>query len=565
MTTYHKIYMNHVQSSNLQSQLCAMWKKQTLCDAVIKSDTTLVRAHRVVLVASCPMLQSMENSTSGSHLEIRVTSDICRESIITFLQYLYEGFLMLTEENCRQVEKLARMFHMDNIINCCADFNKCLSSSSPFIYSPSDQAEFKHVRITKLMKVQDCSQKRSQTFENSGRLQSKRFHQSTSRINESFDNTSNESCTEQQDSWQGRVHFQNGTRQEGIELFQVPPSRDTVSKTVPPQTVSLSLTTQSSTSTDKGTIDFTKSQTEISTSVNNPTSDTLNDTGLVDLSKVSPFSTPCISEVRSLQTVDSNPEERLQSDPFPVTHAEVLQFSDSISQGSSDSCILITGGVGKDKQPNQDLASPIQKIGTQNQTKSQRKLGEKERSERCPDFSGTMVDLSAGEDFTIVKTEPEDSFYPEHYTELRNPESSQQNKGQITPVDWSISNFSTDENPPLEEMSPRQINRAENANSGSDLPSDQGSNLSITRTYSPRCIAAYTDSEGTEHRLISNRGKCHVCVCCKQENKKFASGEYRKSYYKCSVCEIPFCRTHVRDCFFKYHKTLSSTVETKSS
>ncbi|XP_062603147.1 zinc finger protein 443-like [Saccostrea cucullata] len=86
-----------------------------------------------------------------------------------------------------------------------------------------------------------------------------------------------------------------------------------------------------------------------------------------------------------------------------------------------------------------------------------------------------MVDLSAGEDFTIVKTEPEDSFYPEHYTELRNPESSQQNKGQITPVDWSISNFSTDENPPLEEMSPRQINRAdERRRRDSDMISEGG-------------------------------------------------------------------------------------------
>ncbi|XP_061182696.1 uncharacterized protein LOC133191033 isoform X2 [Saccostrea echinata] len=502
MTSYHKIYMNHVQSSNLQSQLCAMWKKQTLCDAVIKSDTTLVRAHRVVLVASCPMLQSMENSTSGSHLEIRVTSDICRESIITFLQYLYEGFLMLTEENCRQVERLARMLHMDNIINCCADFNKCLSSSSPYIYGPSDQADFKHVRITKLMKVQECSQKRSQAFENSGSLQSKRFRQSASRISEPFDNTSNDSCTEQQESWQGYVQSQSGVRQEGIELFQVPPSRETVSKTVPPQTVSLSLTTQSSTSTDKGMIDFTKTHREISTSANVPTPDPLCETGLVDLSKVSPFSTPCISEVRSLQTVDSNPDEviqeGLQSDTIPVTHMEVLQSGDSISHSSSDSSVSFTASMGKDKQLNQGSSSSVQKIGSQKQN-SQRKFGEGERSQPCPDFRGTMVDLCAGEDITIVKTEPEDSSYPDHYTELQNPETSQRNEGQITPADWSVSNISlsTEENSPLGELSPRQINRADESHrKDSDAFSDGHDSGEVSFPQDPR-------SERM-HPLVSN-------------------------------------------------------------
>ena len=35
--TSHKVYMNHVHSSTLLSQLSTMWKSQTLCDAIIKT------------------------------------------------------------------------------------------------------------------------------------------------------------------------------------------------------------------------------------------------------------------------------------------------------------------------------------------------------------------------------------------------------------------------------------------------------------------------------------------------------------------------------------------------
>ncbi|KAK3103322.1 hypothetical protein FSP39_018480 [Pinctada imbricata] len=165
---YHKVYMNHVHSSSLLSQLSTMWKSQTLCDAVIRTGTIITKAHRVVLVAACPMLQSMENATSGSHLEVRLASDIKQDSVNTFLQYLYEGFMMLTEENCKDVEKIARLLQVDNIIRCCADFNKCLnvSAGQQYKYSSLDQAEFRHMRTTNMLKVQEKSQKR---FSESGR------------------------------------------------------------------------------------------------------------------------------------------------------------------------------------------------------------------------------------------------------------------------------------------------------------------------------------------------------------------------------------------------------------
>lgn len=123
----------------------------------------IFQAHRVVLVAACPMLQSMENAAAGSHLEVRLTADIKQESINTFLQYLYEGFMTLTEENYKDIEKISRLLQVDNAIKCCADFIKCINlpSGNQYRYNYPDQMEFKHVRTTELQKVQDRNQKRS--------------------------------------------------------------------------------------------------------------------------------------------------------------------------------------------------------------------------------------------------------------------------------------------------------------------------------------------------------------------------------------------------------------------
>uniref|UniRef100_A0A8W8MZT6 BTB domain-containing protein n=1 Tax=Magallana gigas TaxID=29159 RepID=A0A8W8MZT6_MAGGI len=140
-----------------------MWKSQTLCDAIIRTGSIITKAHRVVLVAACPMLQSMENAAAGSHLEVRLTADIKQESINTFLQYLYEGFMTLTEENYKDIEKISRLLQVDNAIKCCADFIKCINlpSGNQYRYNYPDQMEFKHVRTTELQKVQDRNQKRS--------------------------------------------------------------------------------------------------------------------------------------------------------------------------------------------------------------------------------------------------------------------------------------------------------------------------------------------------------------------------------------------------------------------
>ncbi|KAK3101400.1 hypothetical protein FSP39_003274 [Pinctada imbricata] len=161
---YHKVYMNQIHSSSLLCQLAAMWKSQVLCDAVIKTGNVSTKAHRVVLVAACPMLHSMKNASTGSNLEVRLASDISQEAVNTFLQYLYEGFMMLTEANCKDVEKIARVLQVDNVLKCCSDFYKCLHAGNGYEYNFHDNVEFRHVRASDLLKVHERSKRAGETM-----------------------------------------------------------------------------------------------------------------------------------------------------------------------------------------------------------------------------------------------------------------------------------------------------------------------------------------------------------------------------------------------------------------
>ncbi|XP_071122689.1 uncharacterized protein [Mytilus edulis] len=161
MNQYQKVYMNQIHSSSLLGQLAQMWKSQMLCDALIRTGNVTTKAHRVVLVAACPMLQSMDNASVGSHLEVRLAADIKQEAVNSFLQYLYEGFMMLSEENCKDVEKVARLLQVDSVTKCCIDFYNCLQkktgvpvySNTQYKYSSADLLEFRHVRTTDLQKT----------------------------------------------------------------------------------------------------------------------------------------------------------------------------------------------------------------------------------------------------------------------------------------------------------------------------------------------------------------------------------------------------------------------------
>ena len=126
-------------------------------------------------MAACPMLQSMDGSFSGSVLEVKLTADIQPDSVFTFLQYLYEGFMVLTEGNVKEVEKIAGLLQVDSVTKCCSDFHKVLQQTTgtalgttPKCCFHSDQAEFRHVRSSGLIRSAEnhSAFKRGSQFEN---------------------------------------------------------------------------------------------------------------------------------------------------------------------------------------------------------------------------------------------------------------------------------------------------------------------------------------------------------------------------------------------------------------
>ncbi|KAK3103514.1 hypothetical protein FSP39_019806 [Pinctada imbricata] len=138
---YQKVYMNQIYSSNMMGYLSQMWRNQLLCDAVIKTGNIITKAHRIVLIAACPMLQNMENASLGSHLEVRMAADIKQDSVNAFLQYIYEGYMMLTEENCKDIEKMAKLLQVESGRITEEMTGSSMSSS----YKPGGQDPFERV------------------------------------------------------------------------------------------------------------------------------------------------------------------------------------------------------------------------------------------------------------------------------------------------------------------------------------------------------------------------------------------------------------------------------------
>ena len=104
------------------------------------------------------MLQSMEGSSMGTVLEVKLAPDIRQDSVRAFLQYLYEGFMMLTEDNVLEIEKIARLLQVDSVTKCCVDFQKALREAAGIAFATepkcsfhADQAEFRHVRASELL------------------------------------------------------------------------------------------------------------------------------------------------------------------------------------------------------------------------------------------------------------------------------------------------------------------------------------------------------------------------------------------------------------------------------
>ncbi|XP_061178989.1 zinc finger and BTB domain-containing protein 18-like isoform X4 [Saccostrea echinata] len=595
---YQKFYTNQIHSSSLLYQLSTMWKSQVLCDAVIRSGSTVIKAHRVILVAACPMLQSMEKSSIGSHLEVRLASDIAADSINTFLQYLYEGFMMLTEENCKEVEKIARLLQVDSVIKCCADFSKCVSlktgtgnfSNEQYRYTFHDMIEFRHVRSSDLQKtVQDKLKRPSTDFLRAGSPSTKRpkhFRMgSPSDISVIADRLSMAQSYAQQEkqvNHSGAVNSSqrsNGSSQkqpvfpveiveDSIELVQTEVNPDTNTISVD-EAVSVGIASQIDNSSDLQVIDISKDKSNHPSASNNsaahshhphdsitvnPLENFANTDGALSNLRDSSFPPPLTSH-RTLSTSSSRQTEdvptlrRSKATERPPDSLP-LQAMQHLTR-SSNSSLVPSSPV----QSSQDIQGGRSMFTTSVTSERGSKSGRAGASQ-TNDGRKEKSSLQGEPDLSIVKSETMDndstpgglemyvdSLDEPHDTGQRDSEADD-TEGDVT-GDWNKEDLSMEGNITGDQTMWVDPNfKGKNENDWGEAGIESESSDSFPGHYLKRLPGS----------------KKRACVYCSMRNTKHKLGWPVKSHYVCSECDVALCRAG-QACFQGYHKLRSCNPE----
>lgn len=566
--------MNQIHCSSLLCELAQMWRSQALCDAIIKAGAITAKAHRLVLVAACPMLKSMESASVGSHLEIRLASDIKEESINTFLQYLYEGCMVLTEDNYKDIEKIGRILQVDSVIKCCSDFYKCLNSSSQYKYDYYDHVEFKHVRQTDMLKFSEKSNKRatdSKITGHGGKRQ--RIHNSDSLL---F------SATSRMDDRSGSSNFSN--LKDPIRPYKMGPA-------------SVSRRTN-------GSVDVVEDGVQIqhvdkdSSSSSPQVVDTASSMSVSIASQIQPdVNVQVLNMMNTHSTSSPSVGPRIPSKP-PLTGP----FPTESTDGRSDSPIFIAGAVSRGfgatvVPPSKSFAmgsptmvpvGPAQfptfvKENLSIPTNAEEDVaGIKTRSDSRSSLATSSPDPS------IVKKEPGTSTpYVEVQEQgmvmVRRPDGRDTDTEQQEEVS---SDLEIEEPPPDDSYTGEagseaswMAGQADAFSNYMELMMGHSRKASSSRIY-PRGqddegftqyllsgtleIPASDWTVDPAHRLVStDERKLRPCYYCSLTKVKTKSGWRKYTRHKCELCNIPFCKRQ-QGCFYLYHRALEIFNEEES-
>ncbi|XP_061178972.1 zinc finger and BTB domain-containing protein 20-like isoform X2 [Saccostrea echinata] len=597
---YQKFYTNQIHSSSLLYQLSTMWKSQVLCDAVIRSGSTVIKAHRVILVAACPMLQSMEKSSIGSHLEVRLASDIAADSINTFLQYLYEGFMMLTEENCKEVEKIARLLQVDSVIKCCADFSKCVSlktgtgnfSNEQYRYTFHDMIEFRHVRSSDLQKtVQDKLKRPSTDFLRAGSPSTKRpkhFRMgSPSDISVIADRLSMAQSYAQQEkqvNHSGAVNSSqrsNGSSQkqpvfpveiveDSIELVQTEVNPDTNTISVD-EAVSVGIASQIDNSSDLQVIDISKDKSNHPSASNNsaahshhphdsitvnPLENFANTDGALSNLRDSSFPPPLTSH-RTLSTSSSRQTEdvptlrRSKATERPPDSLP-LQAMQHLTR-SSNSSLVPSSPV----QSSQDIQGGRSMFTTSVTSERGSKSGRAGASQ-TNDGRKEKSSLQGEPDLSIVKSETMDndstpgglemyvdSLDEPHDTGQRDSEADD-TEGDVT-GDWNKEDLSMEGN-----ITGDQTMWVD--------PNFKG--CSMKKAKKQNTVIGLGIPNESLHFLSVIHGCKKLCAYCLSNKIRTKAGWFIYTKFKCNYCNVPLCQGRSgRLCHLLYHKHMAENFE----
>nr|XP_022321140.1 uncharacterized protein LOC111123204 isoform X7 [Crassostrea virginica] len=619
MNCYQKFYTNQIHSSSLLCQLATMWKSQVLCDAIIRSGAVITKAHRVVLVAACPMLQSMENAAVGSHLEVRLAADIKQESIQTFLQYLYEGFMMLTEQNCRDVEKIARLLQVDSVIKCCADFNKCLgtktgqmSANDQYKYTFHDMIEFKHVRSSDMQKtVQERSSKRASDYPRPPSPGSKRQRTQDMHVDDTTTMASSYGHMAP-DPWERvpklgmpfHARGGHGTQQAGVvdivedslELIQTEPPDPSGSRAAKDQrpsqkSVSIAVASQINSNTDLQVVDVATEQARSEARSRNSlplqprTTAPANQTQPVSENGKSTNSHPAPKPSSHPSTPAMN--EKLNS---PPVMSPSPQFSNRSSpQVRPDPATQKPFAVGSESQGSQPPQQSSEMSANTNAAESMpdapgaRELAEEnqQKPSKPPTPDKATTDLSI---VKIESDEDEETGAMEMYINMsgaggesirvQRADHGDQEEGGEPHGDWMREDLSNEDSNVSGDQSNSWLyppgSQAQYKGgfftwTRSTSCKPEGNNQQPTIKWGDKSTAVSIGTDGSnmgetghegKHRLVQNQGsKIKLCVYCQRMKCRTKSGWYIYSQNRCQRCDVSLCKRN-KACFVNYHREL---------
>ncbi|XP_011420683.2 zinc finger and BTB domain-containing protein 20 isoform X6 [Magallana gigas] len=598
MNCYQKFYTNQIHSSSLLCQLATMWKSQVLCDAIIRTGPVITRAHRVVLVAACPMLQSMDNASMGSHLEVRLAAEIKQDSINTFLQYLYEGFMMLTEENCRDVEKIARLLQVDSVIKCCADFQKCLnaatgapvSKDTQYKYTSYDMLEFRHVRSSDLQK--SINMKRMSSFTGPSSPGSKRqrmgrpssphidSHSSSHRADDTL-SMAHSYRNSQPDPWDRVPRLGAGTRpaaqpgvidivEDCLEIIQTEePEKDARGMIKPDsrpkqKSVSIGVSSQMNANTDVHVVNIS----DPGGSVGPPKQVTANGSrGSITVNPLTMFSEPppsqgparapdCSNDVQVPNSVPVSETARKENFVHALTPQPPQQpvFPTMTPISRTTNKPFAAGSATQVSTAESGAKNPAENDGEESQDQGNRielseELSPSSSADKPPDISIVKVESAEGHTGGL-----------DMFVDMPEEAMMRMKAG----MDDSMEN--EDESDPEHDQS-QDLQRDDMSNEASNVSGDQNNSWYIGQFkgarrhphHMPFKLEENSESASANyavHRIVRNfENKPRICVLCKLHSIKTVKGWKVYSRFHCDTCDVPLC-TGERDCFEQYHRLL---------
>ncbi|XP_076471719.1 uncharacterized protein LOC143301365 [Babylonia areolata] len=126
-----KVYINPEHGSELQRQLSQLWQEGKFFDASLEVDNIRLPAHKLVLLAASPYLQStFRQANPTSHLEVNLPRHTSVEAARNFLKYVYQGVLHVTPASVQALRRIAAMLQIQQLLAYCDDFLLQLSSAS---------------------------------------------------------------------------------------------------------------------------------------------------------------------------------------------------------------------------------------------------------------------------------------------------------------------------------------------------------------------------------------------------------------------------------------------------